>query len=89
MYFDGRLTAIGTWKAGYRPTKLRVTFEVAEPLGLTLRDVNLTTILDLSDYVSGTAAEIPEFTEDIGYLAIGGGGGNYLHITNIEFYPEP
>jgi hypothetical protein len=89
MYFDGKLDAIGSWVEGYRPTMFRITYGESGTLALTLRDVSSGLILDIVDCVSGTAYEIPGFSEDIGSLELGGLGGDYLRITNIEFYPAP
>jgi hypothetical protein len=89
MYFDGRLEATGSWVEGYRPTMFRITFQESGTLALRLLDVSLGPILDILVCVSGVAYEIPEFSEDVGFLELGGLGGDYLRITNIEFYPAP
>ena len=89
MYFEGKLKAIGSWAEGYRPTMFKITYDTGETLAVCLRDVSTNIILDITECVSGAAYDIPEFSEDIGFLEIGGNGGDHLYITNIEFYPGP
>lgn len=89
MYFDAKLLSIGSWRAGYRPTKVRVTVEGATPSILTIKDVVGGSILQYLDYDSGLAVDIPAFVNDIRTLEIDGDGDDHFYITNIEFYPGP
>lgn len=89
MVFDAKLISIGSWRVGYRPTKIRVTTEGAAPSILTLKSMDGGTILQYLDYYSGLAVDIPAFSSDIKTLEIEAGSDDHFYITNIEFYPGP
>ena len=90
MDYPGQLAPIGSWKNGYRPTKIRVTTEGAPAVSLKLYDEAGATIAYDIDYFSGKEVDIYPSDNDIGRLYIGGfGNQEYFHIINIEFYPAP
>ncbi len=86
-YFgDYTLVPTSTWANGYRPTKVRLTYNSSVPLELfSVRDATGTMIFgETSGYLSGQELDL-NCTSDIGQLCIVPRQG-YPWILGIEFY---
>ena len=88
MDYQFKVAVTGSWNAGYRPKKIRVTGENADATHLWLYDVNGDTITSTASYSWGEELDIPPFNVDIGALEVWafGDGINDLYIDSIEFY---
>jgi hypothetical protein len=77
---------ISTWTSGYRPSKVRLTFNTTgyTLFGLTIQDSNGDFILNISDPVSGEEYDLTFGSFDIDELILNRFGAA-IGLTNIEF----
>lgn len=90
---------VGTWHEGYRPTKVRVTWEsTVEPPGdygmywMGGYYGNFATAWEVDTSLSSVEHDLPAFTEDVFAISFRPGSGYEVgdfYVTNIEFYGIP
>ena len=80
------VSGAGGWEVGFRPTKIRITYDTGIPVSVAMSD-NLTSIASVNPYNSGDEITIAWATQDLWSLSLTNTGTNPpFSITNIEFF---
>jgi len=80
------LTEIGAWAVGYRPAKIKVTFNGIATADIELQDTTTGVIASKLAANSGDEIDITFAGNDIDNLFIAEGDANNFSVTNIQFY---